>query len=238
MMNANWPEEMDMDFGEDTTLCKDLEVANPQLDHLPVVLLLDTSGSMSGNPINELNNGLKQFFSECLADTTISKCVDLMIVTYGGRVKVEVPFTTFENIQFTKELFADGGTPMAEAALKAIDEIKKQHRLYKSNGVQTYKAFVLNITDGEPTDPPWKIEESRNKIIKYENNKIVGWYNVGVENANISFLNEFGTRPAKKLRGLSFLELFRWLKCSISLISQSRPGENVGLPPTDSWAEH
>ena len=51
-----------------------------------------------------------------------------MIITYGGGVNVEVPFTTLENIQFKKEFVADGGTPMAEATLKAIDEVKN---LYK-----------------------------------------------------------------------------------------------------------
>ena len=38
-----------------------------------------------------------------------------------------------------------------------------------------------------------------------------------------------------KLKGLAFRELFQWLSKSLSAVAQSRPGEQVALPPV-GWA--
>ena len=55
---------------------------NPE-DRCPVVLLLDTSASMTGDPIKELNAGIVQFKDELAADPLASKRVEIAIVTFG-----------------------------------------------------------------------------------------------------------------------------------------------------------
>jgi hypothetical protein len=52
------------------------------------LLLLDTSGSMAGEPIAQLNQGIKVFNDEVRADRLASLRVEVAIVTFGP-VKVE-----------------------------------------------------------------------------------------------------------------------------------------------------
>src|SRR4051812_48126139 len=55
---------------------------NPE-PRCPCLLLLDTSGSMSGQPISQLNVGIEAFKQELLADTMAAKRVEVSIVSFG-----------------------------------------------------------------------------------------------------------------------------------------------------------
>jgi uncharacterized protein YegL len=60
---------------------------NPE-PRCPVVLVVDTSGSMNGLPIQELNEGLRQFALALASDRLASLRVELALVTFGGTVKL------------------------------------------------------------------------------------------------------------------------------------------------------
>jgi hypothetical protein len=55
---------------------------NPE-PRCPVILLLDTSGSMQGAPIAELNEGLATLQQELQRDELAAKRVELAVVTFG-----------------------------------------------------------------------------------------------------------------------------------------------------------
>src|SRR5215510_7073987 len=55
---------------------------NPE-PRCPCVLLLDTSGSMKGQPISELNRGLNAFRDELASDSLAAKRVEVAIITFG-----------------------------------------------------------------------------------------------------------------------------------------------------------
>src|SRR5215831_3374914 len=57
-------------------------VNNPE-PRCPCVLLVDTSGSMRGEPINELNAGLMTFKDELVADALAAKRVEVAVVSFG-----------------------------------------------------------------------------------------------------------------------------------------------------------
>ncbi|GHU33179.1 hypothetical protein FACS189497_14910 [Betaproteobacteria bacterium] len=77
----------------------------------PCVLVLDTSGSMSGDPITELNAGLKQFLQEVEKDETAAWSVELAILTAGGQVDQVLPFTVANQVIVSAEFKANGGVP-------------------------------------------------------------------------------------------------------------------------------
>ena len=57
---------------------------NPE-PRCPCLLLLDVSGSMAGEPIAELNAGLKAFRDELAADELAGKRVEVACMTFGDR---------------------------------------------------------------------------------------------------------------------------------------------------------
>jgi uncharacterized protein YegL len=57
-------------------------VENPE-NRCPVILLLDSSGSMSGQPIQELNRGLAAFKEDVQKDAQASLSVEVAIVTFS-----------------------------------------------------------------------------------------------------------------------------------------------------------
>jgi uncharacterized protein YegL len=111
-------------------------VENPE-NRCPVILLLDTSGSMSGQRIQELNRGLAAFKEDVLKDAQASLGVEVAIVTFGP-VRLMQDFVTID--QFTPpKLEADGVTPMGQAIEYALDLLETRKQTYKDNGILYYR---------------------------------------------------------------------------------------------------
>lgn len=197
---------------------------NPE-PRVPCVLLVDTSTSMHGPKLDELNRGLQIYRESLLSDPLASKRVEVAIVTFGGRVKQLVDFTTAEQFN-PPRLQAIGGTPMGEAISTGLDLIEQRKDAYRENGIAYYRPWAFLITDGEPNDH-WKPVISR--VQSGEQAKSFSFFSVGVEGANMEVLTELSVRAPLWLQGLKFRELFTWLSNSQQAVSRSSLGEEVPL---------
>lgn len=206
---------------------------NPE-PRCPCVLLLDTSGSMAGAPISELNAGLQTFARELATDRLAMLRVEIAIIGFGP-VAVVQDFVTASH--FTPPtLQARGDTPLGTALNLALDRLEQRKQAYKQNGISYYRPWVFLITDGQPTDGEvWRV--AARHLQEAEGNKKLAFFAVGVEGAEMAMLGQLSTRQPLKLRGLSFRELFTWLSSSLSSVSHSIPGETVPLQSPAGWGE-
>ena len=204
---------------------------NPE-PRCPCLLLLDSSGSMSGTPIAELNAGLKAFKEELQSDSLAVKRVEVAIVTFGP-VNIVNDFNTAQNFVIPT-LEAGGDTPMGEAIKRGIDLIKNRKNEYKTNGISFYRPWIFLITDGAPTDE-WA--RAASAIREGEAGKSFAFFAVGVQNADMNILKQISVREPLKLQGLKFRELFQWLSNSMKSVSRSNPGDKIQLAPPSGWSE-
>lgn len=204
---------------------------NPE-PRCPCVLVLDTSISMAGRPIFELNEGVKTFKQELLSDPLARKRVEVAMVTFGP-VTIYSAFVS-PSAFFPATLETTGDTPMGEALNAAIKLVNDRKAEYKANGIAYYKPWIILITDGAPTDD---ISTAIKNINTGEDAKSFAFFAIGVEGADMQTLAKLSVRTPLKLKGLMFKEFFMWLSASMKMVSSKTPGSAINMLPPSGWSE-
>lgn len=206
----------------------------------PVVLLLDNSYSMSGDPIQELNKGIEVFKQDIQEDSLASLRVETAIITFGGKVDMIQDFTTIDKFN-PPQLSASGNTPMGKAIELALDRVEDRKQIYKDNGIAPYQPWIVLITDGQPTD---KWENAAKRVRQAARDRKLSFYAIAVKGANMEILRQIApsNTPPLILDGLKFQELFKWLSASVKSNSSEDPqiGKQVEIPippELNRWTE-
>lgn len=114
-------------------------------------LLLDCSGSMFGEPIEAVKNGVQVLVSTLRQDPYALETAYLSIITFDSSAQQVTPLTELSAFQ-QPAIQASGCTALGEAlsllAQKADQEVTKTTHEQKGD----WKPLVFIMTDGEPTD--------------------------------------------------------------------------------------
>lgn len=192
------------------------------------VLVLDVSGSMRGQAIEELNKGLQDFYNEISEDATTSQRLEISLITFSDIVKTIQEPALVENFTMPT-LQADGSTAMANAVLEAIDKVAARKQWYKSTNQNYYRPWIVLMTDGEP-DEDQNMELLAERIKEDTLSKRYAFLPIGVEGANMEILNQIkGDISPMKLQGTKFASFFKWLSASMGTIVTAEAGQGVDI---------
>ena len=216
----------------DNLFLRNEDLLNNPAARVPVCLCLDVSGSMQGEPIKELNEGVKLFYDAIKQDETAMYSAEICIVTFGGEgAKKVCDFACVETQPEAPTLYPSGGTPMGEAVNLALDLLEDRKQEYRDAGVDYYQPWLVLMTDGGSNGSESALESSILRTVNMIENRKLTIFPIGIgRGADMDTLNRYSPkRPALRLQGLKFSEFFDWLSKSVSRTSQSIPGETVKL---------
>ena len=118
---------------------------------LPVYLVLDTSGSMTGEPIEAVKNGLSTLLTALRSDPHALETAYLSVITFDSDAAQIVPLTDLASFQ-EPSLAAQGTTSLGEALTLLANCIDKEVKKSTPEQKGDWKPLVFFMTDGQPTD--------------------------------------------------------------------------------------
>ncbi len=197
---------------------------------LPVYLLLDASGSMSGEPIEAVKNGVQIMISSLRQNPQAIETAFISIITFDSSARQIVPLTDLASFQMV-DIKATGTTALGEAlqlVSKCIDtEVAKTTTENKGD----WKPLVFIMTDGRPTDN-WQsgLSEFKKRKVAFTVACAAG---NGADTSILKAITE-NVVSLDTADGQSISKFFQWVTASIGV--SSTKVEDSGKELTE-WKE-
>lgn len=118
---------------------------------LPVYLLLDTSGSMMGEPIESVKNGVQVMISSLRQNPQAIESAFISIITFDSTARQVVPLTDLASFQMV-DIRATGTTSLGDALSVVSNCINTEVAKTTMEQKGDWKPLVFIMTDGVPTD--------------------------------------------------------------------------------------
>jgi len=118
---------------------------------LPVYLLLDTSGSMTGEPIEAVKNGVQMMISSLRQNPQAIETAFLSVITFDSTAQQIIPLTDLASFQMV-DLKAAGVTALGDALKLTAQKIETEVAKTTTEQKGDWKPLVFIMTDGIPTD--------------------------------------------------------------------------------------
>lgn len=118
---------------------------------IPVILLLDTSGSMSANGnIDVMNSSVKTMLKDFASQNDNNVAIKVAVYTFGPDVKQILPLTNaIDALEKYQDLSANGGTPLGGALNLVKNGLIEDKEQITS---RSYRPTVILVSDGMPND--------------------------------------------------------------------------------------
>jgi uncharacterized protein YegL len=199
---------------------------------LPVYFLLDTSGSMRGEPIQALNNALSGMVNTLRSDAQALDSLWISIITYDREIKEIAPLTELVSFQLPEITCPQSGPTNTGAGLEYVIQ-KVKNDVIKGSPTQKgdWKPLLFVFTDGKPSDMPLY----REKIIEIKNlnfGAVVGC--AAGPKADDLILKELTDNVVHldSADSSTLKQFFKWVSETIEQGNKSQgTGESITLPP-------
>jgi uncharacterized protein YegL len=183
---------------------------------LPVYLLLDTSGSMGGEPIEALKNGVQVLVSSLRQDPYALETAFLSVITFDSEARQVAPLTELAHFQ-TPVIVAAGVTALGAALGLLAERIDAEVAKSSADAKGDWKPLVFIMTDGAPSDD-WRAGLA--KLQKVRTGMIVACAaGTGADTTILKQITEvvvqLDTADASTIKAF-----FKWVSASVSTGSQ------------------
>ena len=204
----------------------------PEAKKLPVILLLDVSGSMCGVKIDSLYDATIDMIGTFVAAQAKEQIIDVAIITFGNSVDLHTSYTPVKDLQEKgiSKFVASGMTPMGTALRMAKDMIEDKN----VTPSRIYRPAVVLASDGGPNDS-W--ERPMDEFINDGRSAKCQRFAVAIGNdADRSVLERFTQDPnavlfAEDAKDIS--EQFKTISMSISTMATTPDSKSVPKPSVE-----
>ena len=207
-------------------------------------LVVDVSGSMDGSPINQLNQGLRQFHAEIQNDNATANRVEVAIVEFSDTVEIVQQPALVDHFM-PPILQTKGTTKLVDGVREGISLVQARKQFYKTTGQPYNRPWIILITDGAPDgdqDVKGLAQEINNGMAK----KDFFFLPIGVTGADMpmldsiagSYTDKSGTHKVSPLPldSAKFSEFFQWLSHSMAIASSDANAQGGGVNiPMPTW---
>lgn len=209
------------------------EFVMPKAKMLPVILLLDVSGSMSyDGKIQELNNSVKEMIESFKKEQIIQAEIYVSVITFGSVVNVHTELTPAKEIDF-QDIKPGGMTYMGRALDVAYDMIENRKNVPKN----AFRPVVVLLSDGAPNDENWE-----NKLEKFttegRSSKCDRWSLAIGADADVDMMKRFLDHPEKEVCYVEdAADMHKFFRFIASITIQRSTSKNPNRVPDDLFTK-
>lgn len=202
---------------------------------LPVYLLIDSSGSMAGEPIHAVNVGLSSLIAGLRQDPYALESVAISIITFSNVITELFALTPLENVQIPEiTLPRSGATHLGEALEIMCEKVEKDVQKSTPTAKGDFRPMLFVLTDGKPSDLQL-FDDMTRKVKEMSFAAIVGC--AAGPKAKSEYLKQLTDTVVTldTMDSSAFSAFFKWVSNSIAAGSQSAGlslnTDNDNLPP-------
>ena len=199
---------------------------------LPVYLLIDCSGSMHGERIEAVKQGIKALITELKSDPQALETAYISVITFSNTAQ-QINALTELMLFKEPELNASGGTMFGRALDLLMDCINREVRKSTETQKGDWRPLVFILTDGNPSDE-MDFKRAANELKAMKTANIIAC--AAGADADTKYLKMVTDNVVmmNSLTAGQFAEFFKWVSGSIKMTSKSidaNPGAGIELPP-------
>ena len=198
---------------------------------LLVYLLLDTSGSMQGEPIEAVNSGIESLVGALRQDPYALETVHLTVMTFDAEANTVVPLTPLEDVVLPQITTPRSGPTHLGLALQMLSKQVKQDVVKSTDSVKgDWAPYLFIMTDGKPSDTQLYSEQCA-EVKKLGFASIIGC--AAGPKAREEDLRQCCDRVVSldTMDNAAFGKLFQWVSEVIAHGNKSQGTAGNGLPP-------